>query len=70
MSSEQLFFIAIAGVLILGALGAFAIAYRRSLSEQDMWESGVSAETRKADKPAPSGARPASIDRRAAVAQW
>ncbi len=52
MSSEQLFFIAIAGVLILGALGAFAVAYRRSLSEQDLWESGVSPETRKADKPA------------------
>lgn len=52
MSSDQIFFIAIAGVLILGALGAFAIAYRRSLSEQDLWEGGVSAETRKADRPA------------------
>jgi len=52
MSSDQIFFIAIAGVLILGALGAFAVAYRRSLSEQDLWEGGVSSETRKADKAA------------------
>lgn len=50
MSSDQIFFIAIAAVLILGALGAFAVAYRRSLSEQDLWEAGVSAETRRADK--------------------
>lgn len=62
MSTDQIFFIAIAAVLILGALGAFAIAYRRSLSEQDLWETGVSSETRKADRATDVGVRSVVIE--------
>ncbi len=49
MSAENLILIGVAIVAILGAVGAFAIAFKRSQPERDPLE-GLSAETRKADR--------------------
>ncbi|MBA3362617.1 MAG: Rieske 2Fe-2S domain-containing protein [Acidimicrobiia bacterium] len=51
MSSQTLILVAVAGVALLAALGAFAIAWRRSTGETS-WRSAVSRETQKADRPA------------------
>ncbi|CAN5846459.1 hypothetical protein BH18ACT6_BH18ACT6_21750 [soil metagenome] len=51
MSSQTLILVAVAGVALLAALGAFAIAWRRSTGETS-WRSAVSRETQKADLPA------------------
>ncbi len=49
MSAENLILIGVAVVAIIGAIGAFAIAFKRSQPERDPLE-GLSAETRKADR--------------------
>ncbi|MGF1616837.1 MAG: ubiquinol-cytochrome c reductase iron-sulfur subunit [Acidimicrobiia bacterium] len=49
MSAENLILIGVAIVAIIGAIGAFAIAFKRSQPERDPLE-GLSAETRKADR--------------------
>lgn len=49
MSAENLILIGVAIVAIIGAVGAFAIAFKRSQPERDPLE-GLSAETRKADR--------------------
>jgi cytochrome b6-f complex iron-sulfur subunit len=49
MSSENLILIGVAIVAIVGAVGAFAIAFKRSQPEPDPLE-GLSRETRKADR--------------------
>lgn len=49
MSAENLILIGVAIVAIVGAIGAFAIAFKRSQPERDPLE-GLSAETRKADR--------------------
>ncbi|MEX0797188.1 MAG: ubiquinol-cytochrome c reductase iron-sulfur subunit [Acidimicrobiia bacterium] len=49
MSAENLILIGVAVVAIVGAVGAFAIAFKRSQPERDPLE-GLSAETRKADR--------------------
>ena len=69
MSALQLLIVALAGVAVAGVLGAFVIAYRRSEAAPGTsrsWRSGVSRETRKADRsdlPSPVVARrPAPAD--------
>jgi cytochrome b6-f complex iron-sulfur subunit len=49
MSPENLILIGVAVVAIIGAVGAFAIAFKRSQPEPDPLE-GLSRETRKADR--------------------
>ncbi|MGH8912462.1 MAG: ubiquinol-cytochrome c reductase iron-sulfur subunit [Acidimicrobiia bacterium] len=49
MSTTNLILIGVAAVAIFGALGAFAVAFRRSHREDD-WESNVGDETRRADQ--------------------
>jgi cytochrome b6-f complex iron-sulfur subunit len=49
VSAENLILIGVAVVAIIGAIGAFAIAFKRSQPERDPLE-GMSAETRKADR--------------------
>ncbi|REK24966.1 MAG: ubiquinol-cytochrome c reductase iron-sulfur subunit [Actinobacteria bacterium] len=49
MSAENLILIGVAIVAILGAIGAFAIAFKRSQPEKDPLE-GLSEETRRADR--------------------
>lgn len=49
MSAGNLILIGVAIVAIIGAVGAFAIAFKRSQPERDPLE-GLSAETRKADR--------------------
>ena len=55
MTTLQLLIVAISGVVVLGVLGAFVIAYRRSSASPRpprSWRSAVSRETRKADRSA------------------
>jgi len=49
MSAQNLILIGVAIVAIIGAVGAFAIAFKRSQPERDPLE-GLSAETRRADR--------------------
>ncbi|MEX1037675.1 MAG: ubiquinol-cytochrome c reductase iron-sulfur subunit [Acidimicrobiia bacterium] len=49
MSAENLILIGVAVVALIGAIGAFAIAFKRSQPEPDPLE-GLSPETRKADR--------------------
>ena len=52
MTALQLLIVAISAVVVLGVLGAFLIAYRRSGESprpSGAWRSGVSRETRRAD---------------------
>ena len=49
MSTTNLILIGVAAVAIFGAVGAFAVAFRRS-HEEDDWESNVGDETRRADQ--------------------
>jgi len=59
MTAVQLLIVALAVVVLMGVLGAFVIAYRRSETPAGKparsWRSGVSRETRKADRSAPPG---------------
>ncbi|MCY3579817.1 MAG: Rieske 2Fe-2S domain-containing protein [bacterium] len=58
MTAVQLLIVALAVVVLMGVLGAFVIAYRRSetpAKPSRSWRSGVSRETRKADRSAPPG---------------
>ncbi|HEX2420041.1 MAG TPA: ubiquinol-cytochrome c reductase iron-sulfur subunit [Acidimicrobiia bacterium] len=50
--SQTLLLVGIAGVALLAALGAFAIAWRRSTGAPS-WREAISAETRRADKSPP-----------------
>lgn len=50
MDATSLILIGIAAVAILGAVGAFTVAYRRSVSEKDQWTEAVEADARAADK--------------------
>jgi cytochrome b6-f complex iron-sulfur subunit len=50
MSTETLILVGVAVVAILAAVGAFAIAYRRSGGAPESWRSKVSPETRSADR--------------------
>ena len=52
MTTSQLLIVGIAAIAVAGVLGAFVIAYRRSADGTDEWRSGVSRETRKADRSA------------------
>ncbi|MFP3915393.1 MAG: Rieske 2Fe-2S domain-containing protein [Actinomycetota bacterium] len=49
MTATNLVLIGIAAVAIFGALGAFAVAYRRARQEPD-WEAGVEPDARSADR--------------------
>lgn len=49
MSTTNLILIGVAAVAIFGAVGAFAVAFRRSHRSDD-WESNVGEETRRADR--------------------
>lgn len=49
MTATNLILIGVAAVAILGAVGAFAVAFRRTRTEPD-WESGVEADARAADR--------------------
>ena len=69
MTALQLLIVAISGVVVVGVLGAFVIAYRRSAAPPRptrSWRSAVSRETRRADRSAvPSPvvvSRPAPAD--------
>ena len=59
MTAVQLLIVAISGVVVVGVLGAFVIAYRRTSGpprQARSWRSAVSRETRKADRSAiPTG---------------
>ncbi len=65
MTTVQLLIVALSAIVLVGVLGAFVIAYRRSESPgrpARSWRSGLSRETRKADRSAlatPVVARPA-----------
>ena len=65
MTTVQLLIVALSAIVLVGVLGAFVIAYRRSESPgrpARSWRSGLSRETRKADRSAlatPVMARPA-----------
>ncbi len=61
MSSQTLILVAVAGVALLAALGAFAIAWKRSTGASS-WRSAVSRETQKADKPARSQVMVSTVD--------
>ncbi len=61
MSSQTLILVAIAGVALLAALGAFAIAWRRSTGATS-WRSAVSRETQKADRPARELVRAGTVE--------
>ena len=55
MTALQLLIVAISGVVVVGVLGAFVIAYRRTSGPSRpsrSWRSSVSRETRKADRSA------------------
>ena len=55
MTPLQLLIVALSGVVVVGVLGAFVIAYRRSDAppkSSRSWRSAVSRETRKADRSA------------------
>ena len=55
MTALQLLIVAISGVVVVGVLGAFVIAYRRTSGPprpSRSWRSAVSRETRKADRSA------------------
>ena len=66
MTTVQLLIVALSAIVLAGVLGAFVIAYRRSESPgrpARSWRSGLSRETRKADRSAlasPVVAQPAS----------
>jgi cytochrome b6-f complex iron-sulfur subunit len=51
VTSQTLVLVAVAGVALLAALGAFAIAWRRSTGATS-WRAAVSRDTKKADRPA------------------
>ncbi|CAN5226452.1 hypothetical protein BH18ACT5_BH18ACT5_14970 [soil metagenome] len=51
MTGQTLLLVGVAGIALLAALGAFAIAWKRSTGESS-WRSAVSRETVKADRPA------------------
>jgi cytochrome b6-f complex iron-sulfur subunit len=53
MTTETLILVGVAVVAILAAVGAFAIAYRRSGGAPESWRSKVSPETRSADRGRP-----------------
>lgn len=56
MTAVQLLIVALAGVAVVGVLGAFMIAFRRSdapARPARSWRSAVSRETRKADRSTP-----------------
>lgn len=67
MTTVQLLIVALSAIVLVGVLGAFVIAYRRSESPgrpARSWRSGLSRETRKADRSAlatPVVARPAEV---------
>lgn len=61
MSSQTLILVAVAGVALLAALGAFAIAWKRSTGASS-WRSAVSRETQKADRPARSQVMVSTVD--------
>lgn len=67
MTTVQLLIVALSAIVLVGVLGAFVIAYRRSESPgrpARSWRSGLSRETRKADRSAldtPVVARPADV---------
>lgn len=60
MTTTSLILIGVAAVAILGAVGAFAVAFRRTRDDSD-WTSKVQAETRSADK-SMKGVRVAPIE--------
>ena len=66
MTTTSLILIGVAAVAILGAVGAFAVAFRRTRDDSD-WTSQVQAETRSADK-SMKGVRVAPIELPAAEA--
>ncbi|MDE0139130.1 MAG: Rieske 2Fe-2S domain-containing protein [bacterium] len=67
MTTVQLLIVALSAIVLVGVLGAFVIAYRRSESPgraARSWRSGLSRETRKADRSAlatPVVVRPAEV---------
>lgn len=50
MSATNLILIGVAVVAIFGALGAFAVAFRRTRGEREDWRTGIEPETRAADQ--------------------
>lgn len=61
MNSQTLILVAVAGVALLAALGAFAIAWKRSTGASS-WRSAVSRETQKADRPTRTQVMVSTVD--------